>query len=110
MTIGPGLKAVLCGLLAAATATPQAFAADAYNGERIARRWCASCHAVGSDQRQVPGEVTQEAPPFPTIARQPGFDPARLAFFLLDPHPKMPDMSLTRFEAGDLAAYIATLK
>jgi hypothetical protein len=29
--------------------------------------------------------------------------------FLLDPHPKMPDMSLTRTEAGDLAAYIASL-
>jgi hypothetical protein len=33
----------------------------------------------------------------------------RLAFFLLDPHPKMPNMSLTRIEASDLAAYIASL-
>jgi hypothetical protein len=32
-----------------------------------------------------------------------------LAFFLLDPHPKMPDMALTRAEAADLAAYISSL-
>ncbi len=105
MSVGQGLKATCCVLLAAATVAPTAFAADAYNGERLARRWCASCHVVASDQRQVTGE----APPFAAIARQPNFDPARLALFLLDPHPKMPDMSLTRLEASDLAAYIATL-
>jgi mono/diheme cytochrome c family protein len=104
MSIGNGLKAIGWGLLAAATAMPPAFAADAFNGEQLARRWCASCHVVSSDQRTVTGE----APPFATIARRPGFDTARLALFLLDPHPKMPDMSLTRFEAGDIAAYIAT--
>jgi hypothetical protein len=104
MNIGQGLKAISTGLLAAASAMP-ALAADPYNGERLARRWCEPCHVVASDQR----EVTGEAPPFASIARRPGFDPARLALFLLDPHPKMPDMSLTRFEAGDLAAYIATL-
>ena len=36
-------------------------------------------------------------------------DAAKVAMFLLDPHPKMPDMSLTRSEAADLAAYIASL-
>ena len=79
-------------------------AADASQGEQLARRWCASCHVVAGDQRQA----TQEAPPFATIARTPGFDANRLAFFLLNPHPKMPDMSLTRSEAGDLAAYIGS--
>jgi hypothetical protein len=29
-------------------------------------------------------------------------------FFLLEPHPKMPSMSLTRNEANDIAAYIGT--
>ncbi len=99
------LKVICHGLLAAAAAMQPALAADARNGERLARRWCEPCHVVASDQRQVTGE----APPFATVARQPNFDPARLALFLLDPHPKMPDMSLTRNEASDLAAYIATL-
>jgi len=50
-----------------------------------------------------------EAPPFASIAKRADFDPIRLTNFLLDPHPKMPNMSLTRTEAGDLVAYIATL-
>jgi mono/diheme cytochrome c family protein len=106
MIVKQGLKAIGWIVLAAATAAPPADAADAYNGGQIARRWCEPCHVVASDQRGVTGE----APPFETIARRPDFDQARLAFFLLDPHPKMPDMSLTRIEAGDLAAYIASLR
>jgi hypothetical protein len=30
--------------------------------------------------------------------------------FLIDPHPAMPDMSLTRQEIRDIIAYFATLK
>ena len=83
-----------------------AVAADADNGSRLARRWCAPCHVVASNQTRVTGE----APPFASIAKLPDFDTAKLALFLLDPHPKMPDMGLSRTEAADLAAYIATLK
>lgn len=82
-----------------------AMAADAKHGEEMARRWCAACHVVSTDQRQAKGE----APPFASIARNPNFSAERLVFFLLDPHPKMPDMSLTRKEAADLAAYIHSL-
>lgn len=91
----------LSAALAMIAASPSA-AADASHGEQLARRWCASCHVVASNQRQP----ATEAPPFATIAKSTGFDANRLAFFLLAPHPKMPDMSLTRFEAGDIAAYI----
>ena len=49
-----------------------------------------------------------QAPPFSTIAKTPGFDAGKLALYLLLPHPKMPDMNLSRSEAADLAAYIAT--
>ena len=98
------LKLFGCCLGAAMIVQP-ALAADAYNGERLARRWCEPCHVVAADQR----EVTGEAPPFASVATRPGFDAARIATFLLDPHPKMPDMSLTRIEAADLTAYIATL-
>ena len=79
--------------------------ADAENGERLARRWCAACHVVAPDQVQASADV----PAFATIARKPGFHPQALAFFLLDPHPKMPDLALTRREASDLADYIARL-
>jgi mono/diheme cytochrome c family protein len=93
-------------MLAAALGTASAFAADPNNGARLARRWCAPCHVVASNQRGPTGE----APPFTTIAAKPDFDAAKLAFFLMDPHPKMPNMSLSRTEAADLAAYIASLK
>jgi mono/diheme cytochrome c family protein len=95
-------------LTLALTAWPSepALAADPANGERLARRWCATCHVVSEKQT---GTVT-EAPPFPVVARRPDFSERTVAFFLLDPHPKMPDMALTRAEAADLAAYIATLK
>jgi mono/diheme cytochrome c family protein len=79
--------------------------ADPANGERLARQWCAACHIVAPDQKQASADV----PTFATIARMPGFDRNKVAFFLRDPHPKMPSMSLTRSEASDLADYIATL-
>ena len=91
---------------AATLAASSVFAADAENGERLARRWCSSCHLVAPNQ---PGPTT-EAPPFSTIAGRAEFDSAKVAFFLLDPHPKMPNMGLSRADAADLAAYIATLK
>ena len=93
-------------MLAAILAVTPVFAADPDNGERLARRWCAPCHVVASNQ----SSPTSEAPPFSTIANRPDFDAAKLAFFLLEPHPKMPSMGLSRTEAADLAAYIATLK
>jgi mono/diheme cytochrome c family protein len=83
-----------------------AMAADAENGAQLAQRWCASCHIVAPNQ-QGP---TSEAPPFARIANAPDFNAGKLALFLLDPHPKMPDMGLSRTAAQDLAAYIATLR
>jgi mono/diheme cytochrome c family protein len=79
-----------------------AVAADVGKGEVMAKRWCASCHVVSADQQH--GNTA--AAPFSEMAKQPGFDAAKLALFLLAPHPPMPDMSLSRAEAGDLAAYI----
>ena len=77
-------------------------AADAENGQRIAERWCAACHIVSPGQQ----EASADAPPFAEIGARPNFSEAQIAFFLLDPHPKMPNMALTRREAEDLAAYI----
>lgn len=103
-----GYGALVSSLLATAClAVPNhAPTRDARHGQTLADRWCVSCHLVGTGQKQA----TTDAPPFATIARTPGFDEAKLAFFLLDPHPKMPNMQLSRDEASDIAAYIATFK
>src|SRR6516162_807968 len=87
-------------------AVTPALAADASNGQRLAQRWCSGCHLVSASQ----STTTDQVPPFATIAKMPGFDAAKVALFLLNPHPKMPDMNLSRAEAADLAAYIATLR
>ena len=79
------------------------FAADADHGSVLAKRWCASCHIVSSSQ----SVVINHSPSFATIAQKADFSAEKLAFFLLEPHPKMPNMSLSRKEAEDLAAYIA---
>jgi mono/diheme cytochrome c family protein len=78
---------------------------DPAQGEKLATRWCAGCHVVGADQTRGADNV----PPFATIARTPGFNAESIAQFLMDPHPKMPDMQLSRDEARDLGAYIASL-
>jgi mono/diheme cytochrome c family protein len=100
----PSFRCIL--LVSAALLTAPAFAADPQNGEQLAKRWCAACHVVAPNQ----GGTTGEAPPFATIAARPSFDAAKIAYFLLAPHPKMPDMGLMRTEAEDLAAYVASLK
>jgi mono/diheme cytochrome c family protein len=93
-------------MVVAALAATSSFAADPDHGETLVKRWCAACHLVASDQKSA----TTEAPSFLSVAKRPGFDAAKIAFFLLDPHPKMPNMELSRDEAADIAAYIATLK
>ena len=48
-------------------------------------------------------------PTFAAIAHIPGFDADKIASFLRDPHPVMPDMQLSTTESADLAAYIVSL-
>ena len=94
------VSAVLLPVLAPVSARA---AADAAHGEQIARRWCASCHLVAPDQKKASADVA----PFATLAKDK--TNAQLADFLTDPHPKMPDLKLSRDEIGDLVAYIRTL-
>lgn len=101
------LKAICLGLAAAASfGLPAAWAADPDHGADLAGRWCASCHVVANGQKQASADV----PSFASVARRPDFSAERLAFFLLEPHPKMPNFPLSRSEATDIAAYIATLR
>ena len=101
------LRALSSGLVLGLTLASQSgWAADATNGARLAHRWCESCHVVTPTQHRAGSDM---APSFSSIAKRPGNSASRIALFLLEPHPKMPNMSLSRIEAGDLAAYIASL-
>jgi mono/diheme cytochrome c family protein len=84
-------------------AGPAASASDPDQGERIAQRWCATCHVVAENQKQA----SADAPSFFDIAKRK--TNGDLMSFLIDPHPKMPDMSLSRQEIADITAYIRSL-
>jgi mono/diheme cytochrome c family protein len=96
----------IIGLVAAGLQGSPAIAADANHGADLAKRWCAACHLVEGAQKQASADV----PSFAAIARRSDFTPEKIAYFLLDPHPKMPNFPLSRSEAADLAAYIASLR
>lgn len=97
----------LAGLIvlwAGATATAQP--ADVANGRLLAETWCIGCHVVAADQT---APVPAGPPTFPALAADPDATAERLSGFIRDPHPPMPDMSLTRQEVADLVAYIQSL-
>jgi mono/diheme cytochrome c family protein len=108
--MGVGFRQVLILLSAAALAGgisgSTAVAADADHGAELAKRWCAACHVVASDQKQASADV----PPFAAIARKSDFSPEKVTSFLLEPHPKMPNFPLSRDEAADIAAYIGSTR
>lgn len=96
-------ESICCATLALLICISEAAsAADAENGSRLAQRWCASCHIVSKSQ----SKGSDATPSFASIAQRSDFSVEKLAFFLLNPHPIMPNMSLSRDEAEDLAAYI----
>jgi mono/diheme cytochrome c family protein len=79
---------------------------DPAAGREIADRWCSECHMVAPDQVLA----TPDYPTFMQIAEATGDDLVVLEGFLMDPHPRMPDLSLTRQEIRDLIGYFATLR
>lgn len=93
----------LIGFACALSAAP-ALAGDVQKGGVIAKRWCASCHVVAKDQTSA----MADAPSFFDIAqRRP--DKKQIGNFLVDPHPPMPDMHLSRREIDDIVTYIRSL-
>ena len=75
--------------------------ADAMNGERLAERWCSSCHAA-------PGK-SGSAPALTVIAQNREFTRENLAVSILLFHPTVLQAAMTRSEASDLAEYVASL-
>ena len=81
-------------------------AGDAAYGRSLAENWCASCHLVSAGQRPD----NKRAPAFTAIAQSQNFNAERLSYLLLDPHPKMAKLALSRRAINDIAAYIGSLK
>lgn len=84
----------------------QGITGDAERGGQVAERWCSACHLVSDHQVRA----TTDAATFRGIAERSPEAIDALAAFLMDPHPPMPDLSLTRQEIRDLLAYIESLR
>lgn len=91
-------------LVAAVLATRSAFAADADSGKRLAHQHCSPCHIVEPGSRRE----LANSPPFETIAQKFAGAPELIAYAILSPHPRM-NLTPSRRDAQDIAAYIATL-
>jgi mono/diheme cytochrome c family protein len=91
-------------LFAAALGAQCALAADEENGKRLAQQHCSPCHVVEPGSRRE----LANSPPFETIARKFASAPELIAFAILSPHPRM-NLTPSRRDAQDIAAYIATL-
>ncbi|MDP2355646.1 MAG: c-type cytochrome [Beijerinckiaceae bacterium] len=80
-----------------------ALSADAANGDKLAKRWCADCHVVWEGQPRAQAD----APTFASISASRRVP--EISSFLRQSHPQMPDMNLSRGEIADLIAYMHTL-
>ncbi len=98
-------RAMISVLLTLVAASPAFAASDMIEGKKIAKRWCAACHVISPEQQT---QASVDVPSFCDIAQRKSGE--QLKIFLIDPHPKMPDMSLTRQEIADIVAYIESLK
>ncbi|MCK7612374.1 c-type cytochrome [Roseibium sediminicola] len=98
----PAIAALVMGLLT----TEPALAGDPAAGKALALQWCSACHLVAEDQA-VASSVS--LPSFYDMAKDPDWSEEKLATFLANPHPQMPNMSLGNTEIANLAAYIGSL-
>ena len=80
--------------------------ADADRGLARAMQLCSGCHVVSDDQT-----ATDQigAPTFAALAETAAVTPDGLLVAVGRPHPRMPEIDLSRQDAADLSAYIATL-
>jgi len=81
---------------------------NARHGRDFAFDNCRPCHVVAFDQKS-PTRFS-DAPDFMRIANNAATTNLSLAVWLTNPHPTMPSLVLSPQEAGDVIAYILSLR
>ncbi|TYC70174.1 c-type cytochrome [Stappia sp. BW2] len=81
-------------------------AGDAAAGKALALQWCSACHLVSEDQDRA---SSASLPSFYDMAKDTSWSEEKLATFLANPHPQMPNMTLGNIEIANLASYITSL-
>lgn len=84
-------------------------AADRAAGLKAARTLCVNCHVVETGAAKTK-TLTADIPSFQAIAEKRGQTEDGLKAFMLEPHPPMPKVQLTKHELDNLARYIMSLK
>jgi mono/diheme cytochrome c family protein len=80
---------------------------DVERGRQLAQRWCSGCHTV---ERSPATARADGIPSFPAIAAMQGISASRLQAAMNPTHGRMPDLSLSKRDQDDLAAYILSLR
>ena len=91
----------------AAYAFPASAAAPAPNpeaGHQLVVKSCSSCHALNGSKSAVDG-----APPLSFLAKDNKVRPAWVRGWLMDPHPPMPSIGLSRAQINNIIAYLNSL-
>ncbi|MBS0525746.1 MAG: c-type cytochrome [Proteobacteria bacterium] len=82
-------------------------AQDVERGHQLAERWCSGCHTV---ERSPAAARADGIPSFAAIAGISGNSTDRLRAAMNPTHGRMPDLSLSKRDQDDLAAYILSLR
>jgi mono/diheme cytochrome c family protein len=85
-------------------AFPAFAASDAGAGRDLVMRSCISCHATGTNKTASDG-----APPLSFLAKDNKQRPAWMRGWLMDPHPPMPNIMLSRAQIDSIIAYLNSL-
>lgn len=92
--------------LTIASAGP-AFAAapgNADEGRKLVMNSCSSCHSTSTSPT-----ATDTVPPLSYLAKDNKSNPAWVRGWLMNPHPPMPGIMLSRQQIADVIAYLNTL-
>ncbi len=85
-------------------AHPAYAAGNAAAGRQLVMRSCTTCHAP-----EGATTATDGAPPLSFVARDNKQNPAWIRGWLMDPHPPMPGIMLSRQQVDDIVAFLNAL-
>ena len=90
--------------IAAAPVYAAPAAGNANAGRELVMKSCISCHAPDATTLATDG-----APPLSFITKDNKERPAWIRGWLMDPHPPMPSIMLSRQQVNDIIAYLDSL-
>ncbi len=93
--------ALLAGFLASSAPS---LAADANAGRDLVLRSCTSCHST-----ETARTASDQAPPLSSLARTNKERPAWVRGWLMNPHPPMPNITLSRAQIDNIVAFLSSL-